>query len=320
MDKEIMSERELVTIACKGANPHLQNILLGHNYTTIDQLKQIPAISDPTLERRLTDTTTNALFVNSLTNLVDETSKSLESQMLTIGKKLDVLASQPHQTQPPIGSNPHLAAHVGVPVNYMQGSAGSSIQGPTPVTQPDLISIPQQQQTQSNAPMQQNFNGNQQYQVAQNSRYVHPNSRYNNNSRQFDRGLPFGSYNGNYRNNATRNTFPANNGRYVSNNRGTYGNFARQMGNNQRGPRMQNFGSGNFGNGRAYNNNNGRNYARQGNYVDQNTGSVIKLCFNCGSRHSMETTAFCKAWGKTCFSCGRQNHFSSHCRSNPKYQ
>ena len=124
MDRETMTERELVTIACKGANPQLQNILLGQNFSTIEELKQIPAISDPSLERRLTESSSNALFVNSLTNLVDETSKSLNDQMLAIGKKLDVLTLQPSNLAPSIDRTSHLTMHAGLPVNYMQRTNG----------------------------------------------------------------------------------------------------------------------------------------------------------------------------------------------------
>ena len=40
-----------------------------------------------------------------------------------------------------------------------------------------------------------------------------------------------------------------------------------------------------------------------------------KLCYNCGENYNAGHLSVCRAKGKSCFACGKQNHFAAMCRS-----
>ena len=59
-----------------------------------------------------------------------------------------------------------------------------------------------------------------------------------------------------------------------------------------------------------------RNSGRENSHDQQQNGK--KLCYNCGENYYAGHLSVCRAKGKSCFSCGKQNHFATMCRSRPR--
>ena len=59
-----------------------------------------------------------------------------------------------------------------------------------------------------------------------------------------------------------------------------------------------------------------RNSGRENSHDQQQNGK--KICYNCEENYYAGHLSVCRAKGKSCFSCGKQNHFATMCRSRPR--